>query len=1016
MPEYLIRLEASNDTVLTTSGAQGAVSSKPREIARADLLSLANQWSRLRRAHQDSLPSEDAVVEIADQLTSLMLGPHEALSLQDALRAAIQAKKPLHLIFELYDPAFFALPLELLRLPQAVRQGQGTSYYALHPSVSLERRVNGARRHVALPEDPTRILVIMSNPGTQAAPHLPGLLSEGRVLHALLERIKSKSLQYKIVQDPTLATLEREVHEFKPTAVHLSGHFIPSRGGVGYVVSGEKPNTTDTIVAEDLRRILRTAGTSLCILNGCRNSGLSSGLAETLADTGEISVVGHQFEIMDDDSTDFADSFYSALVNGAPVTEAVSGVRRRMSSKGTAWLLPVYYGHAPMMRIAPDRLAQSIEKRSSIVGRREVSEQIVHALLYGDEPIVQLWGGQGFGKSAVLGWVSTVLSLYLGIRIDFVDCSVEGLTQFEQVLAEVLVPDTGLEEKIEVRRVVLLDHFAVKGNSKDLLDKVSEGALRAGIRVVVARREPLSELRVQKVKIGPLRLAVHDEDIEESTRLFLDGWQGEPDSVTIELINQICRKLQGHPGLIKLAASLANLNSIQDIAKKIEESPESLIGDLDDLSGLEPSVLQGLPEDLQFVLECCGLFQNDFSDTDVARVSGLDTAKVSGALQKLANAGLLLAPDETRRGYSLIAMARAALQKRTANSEYYPGIIQRYVELQLEAGRTIVESFKGGSWKEASEAMRHRNADFASACKYLVEARNDEGILEAFSLFGLTFFESDIWNYFDIIAEPALESARRMGSKDVEVRALGLLGAQHAVQKNYDKCIEYWTLRAQIAHEIKDYVREADSLLDIGWQLHEVGNPNARQYVERGRKVAIQGRSRIMLATAYAILGNLAAEDGDEALTAKCVRKCCRLAERLKDEAAIIFLYSKVAYAASKIDDLWSAVSAYRRAIELCRFGSKPLQLVEVLFRTSLLLFNQNNLISALHATELARRYRTERGLTYDQDTEWHFNEIVKGMTASGVDPTPHLRLPTNEIYRRLMRELDNFVKNFPPK
>ncbi|MBX3120471.1 MAG: CHAT domain-containing protein [Fimbriimonadaceae bacterium] len=1016
MPEYLIKLEPNGEAVRQTFVPAFGRKVSVRDIDGSLLKDVAARWTSLRTPGAHQSIDETTVANIARDLTDSILGAKEAYLLQEGIQRSMGSEDRLSIVFELGDSSLMALPLELLSL----QKGKSAGYLALDPSLSMERRLVAGKKKIVLPEDPVRILIVTSNPAHAGANDLPGIQQETRSVLAALQRFRAQGVEVRLCEDPTPTTFAQEVASFRPAVMHLSGHFVPTAEGFGYVVRDEGGKGIAALSAEDIRSAALKSETALCVLNGCRNSGIGSGIAEGIASTGEISVIGHQFEILDDDGVFFAENFYPALANGFRVREALTLVRRRMSTRSLAWLAPIYYAHTPNLRLTPDQLNRKRTKAPKFVGRRAISEEIARAILYDDSTVVNVYGASGIGKSALVSWLGAVFGEYQGLQVTALDGAEMGFDDLvsgaERFLdAAELAEDSEEGAARPVDRILIVDHWPTGKDAGELIARFEKDGPNRGAKAILVTSQAIAGSGVRSFELGPMRLAGQSEEIQEATQLFIDHWNGDTlsESRTLEAINEICRQLRGHPGLIESAASLANFVPIEELAGQIQSSPSVLAGRFGENAAVPEATLQALPSNLKEILLAASFFASDFSAAELSQVSGVAPASVGTALYELIESGLLVAAsDNSEPTYALLAPVRAGLMAMdNPSGESHQ---RSFTDLILQTARAMQSLNQTDKWQEAARLLQRKKGDFVTVMRFLVETKNDSGVLEAFSLLGRSLFEAGEWHHFEGIALPALEVARRTGSAEDEMKALGLLGALRAVQQNYSECYTMWRRRAELAHDLGDLRTEADTLLDIGWQLRESADPRAVEHIRQGLRAAVQARARIYIATGYAQLAVVHAEEGENDEAAKYIRKADRLSKKIVGDDAILFVLVKTGDAATVIGDVRTAVGIYLRTLPLVWESARQQHNVEVAYKLAVLLDRYESYALALVAAELAIRAGRGKGWTYEREIDRLNASLQKKAAASGGVGEDLSGRATYELRRGLVRGLQDFLKKQP--
>ncbi|RQR27416.1 winged helix-turn-helix domain-containing protein [Burkholderia sp. Bp9142] len=255
---------------------------------------------------------------------------------------------------------------------------------------------------------------------------------------------------------------------------------------------------------------------------------------------------------------------------------------------------PVAHAVAPRpAAAAPDAEAAH---PAPFVGRRAEIEQIVDMI--DRVPVVTLVGAGGIGKTSLADRVAHALRSGAGERVLFVELA--RATSRDDVLLAIAA-ELGLEtagvpavdrigEAFAVARSLL-----VLDNAEHVVDLVADlveslTARAAPLRVLVTSREPL-HISIEAVfRVSPLAVPDGAATVDEIARhaaveLFLARMRAAtPDCVVdaagIRLIGDICRRLDGLPLAIELAAARVATLGLEVVASRLDDRLNLLTGGL----------------------------------------------------------------------------------------------------------------------------------------------------------------------------------------------------------------------------------------------------------------------------------------------------------------------------------------------------------------------------------------------------------------------------------------------------
>ncbi len=575
---------------------------------------------------------------------------------------------------------------------------------------------------------------------------------------------------------------------------------------------------------------------------------------------------------------------------------------------------------------------------TSFVGR---AEQVgVIAELLGDNRLVTLTGAGGAGKTRLALRVAAEAEPEFDGNVYFVDLG--PITNPDVVPIAVaraleLTDEPGRSTIGAILRFVTdRKVLVVLDNCEHLLDACTEivtEIVHAGhqVTVLATSREPLGipgELtwRVPSLSIG-----------DDAVELFVDRARRiRPDlSLTPEqttTVTEICRRLDGMPLAIELAAARTRTLSLTQILDSLRSSFRLLTGGARTAVRRQQTLSASidwshslLTEPERILLRRLAVFAGGF-DLDAAHAVGADTnserAQLIDVLGLLVDKSLVVAEDCTERmRYRLLETVRQySLEKLAASGEadtvrarycaYYAGMTIRLGAEMRGDGSPLV------SWAEteidnlrAAFAWSCENGDFATALTMVSTAqrlwvsmgRYREGLAAFDAVFSDERFRRndiapEIWisavadaailgTWLDAPprrahAEDALAVARGVGDDRLTARVLLACGTTCVTDPQ--AAAMYLTEALALSRACRDQAGLCEGLAYLTWALaQQAGLPGQAQATgEEGRKLADQMGDRLMSRYCRSFLGVALAMQGQ-------LPEAIAIGQRVFDEARL---------------------------------------------------------------------------------------------------------------------------------
>jgi predicted ATPase/DNA-binding winged helix-turn-helix (wHTH) protein len=234
-------------------------------------------------------------------------------------------------------------------------------------------------------------------------------------------------------------------------------------------------------------------------------------------------------------------------------------------------------------------------RRAALVGRETATRQLCEALACSQ--LVTLTGTGGIGKTSLAIDVAHQKASQFDERVSFVELT--ALTTQEAVLRAIAesgslpVDSAGITVHAvaaalsETPRLLVLDNAEhVVGSVAELIERLLAG--NNALRVLVTSREPLRIRSEVLFRVDPLALpktcSTHEDILQSpAVDLFVQRANSLPANVRtdrgeIRLIGEICRRLDGIPLAIELAAARVEALGVDGVRRRLDDRLAILTG------------------------------------------------------------------------------------------------------------------------------------------------------------------------------------------------------------------------------------------------------------------------------------------------------------------------------------------------------------------------------------------------------------------------------------------------------
>jgi predicted ATPase len=370
------------------------------------------------------------------------------------------------------------------------------------------------------------------------------------------------------------------------------------------------------------------------------------------------------------------------------------------------------------------------------------------------------------------------------------------------------------------------------------------------LRILATSREPLRAEgewlhRLASLELPPAssNLASDDPLRYPAVQLFLDRAMATVDGFSLAgadgpAVLEICRRLDGVPLALELAAAQLDVFGARDLAARLDDrfavltkGRRTALPRHQTLRAAMDWSYDLLPEAEQTILRRLAVFQGDFTMDAVAAVAIDERITIADAFEGVANlaAKSLVATDissdvtnhrllDTTRAYALEKLSESGEVERVRrlHAEYYRGLFER-AETEWETRPTAEWLTEYGRWVDNVRA----------ALDWAFSSRGDRSIGV-----GLTAASATLWMHLSLLeecrghAERALSALEHRLSRDArcEMQLRFALAASLMWTKGtVPKVGSAWTTVLEIAERLDDAEFQLRALCALGWYRVAVG-------------------------------------------------------------------------------------------------------------------------------------------------------------------------------------------------
>ena len=589
--------------------------------------------------------------------------------------------------------------------------------------------------------------------------------------------------------------------------------------------------------------------------------------------------------------------------------------------------------------VSPRRRGNLPAPITSFVGREH---ELAHVLvLLGERRLVTITGPPGVGKSRLALEAARSLEKEMPDGVWLVDLArAGGAADVAGLVADALeVRGTRRLERVtarlrDMRAILVLDGC---GRVVQEAARIASTVLAEcpGVRVLATSREVLHVAGETRVNLAPLALpepgaadgrgSVALDLFVERARAARTGF--ELDLGAASLVGEICRRLDGLPLAIELAAARVNVLGLSEILSSLDRrfallESAQLPEESRALEALVAWSYDLLHADEKTLLHQIAVHRGGASLPALiaaAAEHGLDRPTVTHLLGMLADKSVVSVsfPDgdarydllDTVRDYALerLAQSGALAAARKAHTDYFASL--------AEAAKT---ELRGPDWLASIRRLQLENDNFSAALTYAREAPDPDVALRLGASLGWYFALAERVSEGRRFLALALASAADDSPLHLRIELLAFLCYLAAEEADLAAAVEAGERGLALAEGGATSFEVGLVRMALSSALFRSGDrERAAKLAERARAAFEAHGDRWGVAAAVLVGATGAARAGDDAAVAALTADFARHAEAIGYTAFQVPAALLEAWVAERLDEPERAVDAYRRALEL---------------------------------------------------------------------------------------------------
>ena len=597
--------------------------------------------------------------------------------------------------------------------------------------------------------------------------------------------------------------------------------------------------------------------------------------------------------------------------------------------------------------IAPNNL---FARTAALIGREKEIAEIKNLLDSEDVRLLTLTGVGGTGKTTLAKLIAREMFTKFEDGAIFVELA--GIANPDLVISTIAqslgVKESDSKPILEAvkdylgdkQTLLVVDNFEQVLPAGPMLSELGRAAPRSKILVTSRIRLQIStgyEFLVPCLAVPENSAGLSCFEIEkyEAVRLFVERAQAIKSGFALTEKNfgsvaEICRRLDGLPLAIELAAARVRMIPPQFILERLEDRLKLLTGGAIDLPARQQTIsgtiewsYDLLVEDEKLLFRCLAVFAGGFTIKAAEAVCGSDSIKteVLDVMTSLVDSSLLVPKDrfDEEPAFRMLQVVREyALKSFESDRDLAEAIRRRHAEYFLALGEEaegFLQTAKAGEWLNRLED-EHDNLRAALDWLFKKDVAKGARLAAAIRIYLINhshLAEGREW------LTTALERSHELPST-VRFKLLSGLGWLAYNKGDYEtgrKRFEEALAEGKMAGDKKQI---AESFRGLAGALHSQGDYRAaRRFEEKGLAIHRELNDKFGIAKSLNGLGSLARTEGDTATARSLLEESLTIFRQLGNESGICYCLMNLGEVAYNSGDYEPARVYYKEVVTIAQ-------------------------------------------------------------------------------------------------